>query len=399
MFSQPYFGTAHQGTRLVAYSTTQDRDACGLATITHFTAMQNFNAKSTEEWRYEDYKVDRTTRKLFRQPESFTEVRRDGLFGQGFFPSKSSLFPNTSSKSQTTIYKEKETQTDNEEKTWSSPQEKQPVFNIKCQNAFFNTHSGGLGFSQPLCKDAQKPKLSQSATSSIRVEPSSLFSQHSKSISQIQRLAGGFSSMRLQNPSESILGFGSSKRVSSSDLNPSSLDPYSFGSSQPYTSLNLLPETLGKTIPGSSLFGSSQPNTVSNQGPSLFGSRSTPSSSVFSKPNTSSSSLYPSAVQESSLFGSVSNSNPGFVPPSGSSRSTPSSTALLGLSRPSESLFGSSKAPNSNAFTQGLFSSSQPDTNSNPLGSQDSNLPSSSQRLGTPEPAKSPSSEDSDSKS
>jgi len=97
---QPYFGTANQGTRLVTYSTTQDRDVSGLTTITHFTAMQNFNAKSTEEWRYEDYKVDRATkpskfgqpvssaegRKLFGQSGSFTEVRRgEGLFGQGFF--------------------------------------------------------------------------------------------------------------------------------------------------------------------------------------------------------------------------------------------------------------------------------------------------------------------------
>mmetsp|Transcript_12854 Transcript_12854/g.18780 ORF Transcript_12854/g.18780 Transcript_12854/m.18780 type:complete len:834 (+) Transcript_12854:20-2521(+) len=54
---QSSFGNTPQGTGSVPYSTTQDRDASGLTTITHFTAMQNFNAKSTEEWRHEDYKL------------------------------------------------------------------------------------------------------------------------------------------------------------------------------------------------------------------------------------------------------------------------------------------------------------------------------------------------------
>mmetsp|Transcript_5193 Transcript_5193/g.7802 ORF Transcript_5193/g.7802 Transcript_5193/m.7802 type:complete len:210 (+) Transcript_5193:429-1058(+) len=209
--------------------------------------------------------------------------------------------------------------------------------------------------------------------------------------------------MRLQNSSAFTPGFGHSTKVSSSNLNPSPLRPYSFGSSQPYTSLNpftetlckttpvpslfgsCFTETLGKTTPGPSLFGSCKPNAISDKGSSLFSSStSTPSSSVFSQPNTSS--LYPSA-QESNLFGS--------------SKSAPNSTSLFSSSQPSASLFSSSKSPNSNTFTQssGLFSSSQPNTSSNPLGSQDSNLPSSSQPLGTPEPTQSPSSEDSDSNS
>ena len=313
---QSSFGNTPQGTGSVPYSTTQDRDASGLTTITHFTAMQNFNAKSTEEWRHEDYKLKAQAPQQtgLQTPQSF------GGFGAQTMPQPSQLPAQSKPFGQSGFGQQSMLGQTSTSQFGQQPSSQPSAFGQPSQPGF-----GGIG---------QQSSLQPSGFGGFGQQPSS---QPSAFGQPSQPAFGGLA----QQPSSQPSAFGQSSQPG-------------FGGLAQQPSQTSQPSAFGQA-PNGGLFGTQQGNfgqasaqpglggqgglfqsqTQSSQPSGMVGSQ--PASGLFNQPKP----------QGSSLFG-----QPTQQPP----QSQPQTTGLFNQSQ-STGLFGSQQTSST-----GLFSQQKPQT-------------------------------------
>ena len=316
---QSSFGNTPQGTGSVPYSATQDRDASGLTTITHFTAMQNFNAKSTEEWRHEDYKLKAQAPQQtgLQTPQSF------GGFGAQTIPQPSQLPSQSKPFGQSGFGQQSMLGQTSTSQFGQQPSSQPSAFGQPSQPGF-----GGLG---------QQPSLQPSGFGGLGQQPSS---QPSAFGQPSQPGFGGLTQQPSSQPSAfgqpSQPGFGGLSQQPSQTSQPSAFGQAPngglFGTQQGNFGQASAQPGLGGQGGQGGLF---QSQTQSSQPSGMLGSQ--PASGLFNQPKP----------QGSSLFG-----QPTQQPP----QSQPQTTGLFNQSQ-STGLFGSQQTSST-----GLFSQQKPQT-------------------------------------